>query len=281
MSPATFRHSVERVAPIKRAMRDAWNLPGAGYVEMAETLRPAVERLIDAAGIEPGMRVLDAATGTGIAAIEAARRGATVIGIDFAEALVAVAREQAAEAGQPDIRFDVADIENLPYDDASFDVVISSFGSIYAPRHDAVAFQLCRVLRPGGRLAFTTWQHAEPHCRLLTITAPYSPPPPPDGFSIFDWADPAHLREMLGEYVDDITLIEDDVPWIAASPSDACDFLFRRALGPTMHVFERLDLPQKLALHSDAIALFSHCMQPDGTVCLSRPYVLVTARRSA
>ncbi len=281
MTPAAFRHTAERVARVKQSMRNAWNLPGAGYLEMAETLRPAVERLIDAAGIAPGMRVLDAATGTGIAAIEAARRGACVTGVDFAGELVAVAREQAAAAGQPGIRFEVADIEDLPFADGSFDVVMSSFGSIFAPRHDAVAWQLCRVLRPGGRLAFTAWLREEPSCRLLTLTAPYTPPPPPDSFSIFDWSDPGHVRAILGPYVEDIALAEDDVPWVAPSPSDACDFLFQRALGPTMFVFQRLDLPQKLELHSDAIALLSECMEPDGSVRLSRPYVIVTARRPA
>ncbi len=281
MSPEAFRHTAERVAKVKQSMRRAWNLPGSGYVEMAETLRPAVERLVDAAGIEPGMRVLDAATGSGIAAIEAARRGAAVTGVDFAEGLIDVARELATTAGQPGIRFDVADVEELPYDDGSFDVVISSFGAIFAPRHDAVAWQLCRVLRPGGRLAFTAWLQEEPNCRLMTITARYSPPPPPDAFSVFDWSAPEHVRAMLGPYAEEIELERDDVPWIAPSPSDACDFLFQRALGPTMFVFQRLDLPQKLALHSDAIALLSQCLEPDGTVRLSRPYMVVTARRPA
>lgn len=279
--PGAFRHTAERVARVKQSMRHAWNLPGVGYVEMAETLRPAVERLVDAAGIRPGMRVLDAATGTGIAAIEAARRGAIVTGVDFAEDLITVAHEKAAAAGQPEIRFDVADIEDLPYDDGSFDVVISSFGAIFAPRHDVVAWQLSRVLRPAGRLALTAWLQEEPNCRLMTITAPYSAPPPPDSFSVFDWSDGGHVNTMLADYVEDIALSRDDVPWIAPSPSDACDFLFQRALGPTMFVFQRLDLPQKLALHSDAIALLSQCMEPDGTVRLSRPYVVVTARRLA
>ncbi|MEI2616091.1 MAG: methyltransferase domain-containing protein [Thermomicrobiales bacterium] len=281
MSSQPFRHTAEQVDRVKQSMRQAWNLPGAGYGEMAETLRPAVERLIDAAGIAPGARVLDGATGAGIAAIEAARRDAIVTGVDFAEELISVARELAGAAGQPAIHFDVGDIEDLPYDDASFDVVISSFGSIFAPRHDAVAYQLCRVLRPGGRLAFTAWLPEEPNCRLMTITARYTPPPPPGSFSVFDWSDPAHLDAMLGPYVEDISLIVDDVPWVASSPSDACDFLFQRALGPTMFVFQRLDLPQKLALHSDAIELLSTCMQADGTVRLSRPYVIVTARKPA
>lgn len=280
MKPERDRRSAEHAAT-KQSMRDAWNLPGQGYREMAETLRPAVGHLLDAAGVEPGMRVLDAATGTGIAAIEAARRGADVTGVDFAADLVAVARREVRTAALSAITFDVADIEDLPYDDVSFDAVISSFGAIYAPRHDVVAVQLCRVLRPGGRLAFTAWRYAEPHCRLLTITTPYVPPPPPGSFSLFDWAEPAHLHQMLGPFVDDIGMTDGDVPWVAPSPSDACDFLFERALGPTMHVFQRLDLPQKLALYGDAIALLSRSMEPDGSVRLSRPYVIVTATRSS
>ncbi|MCO5177359.1 MAG: methyltransferase domain-containing protein [Thermomicrobiales bacterium] len=272
--------TAERVARVKRSMQRAWNLPGAGYAEMAETLRPAVDHLIDVAGISPGARVLDAATGTGIAAIAAARRGAEVIGVDFAADLLAGAREQAASQRLPDIQFDLADIEELPYPDGAFDVVISSFGAIFAPQHSVVGRELCRVLRPGGRLAFTAWLNESPNCHLMTLTAPYTPPPPAGSDSVFDWSDIVHLRSMIGPWVDSIAIQDGDVPWLAPSLPDACDFLFHRALGPTMYVFQRLEIAQQLALHNDAIALLAGYLHSDGTVRVPRAYVVVAATRA-
>ena len=279
MANETSRIHAERVARVKQSMRRAWNLPGAGYIEMAETLRPAVERLIDVAGITPGARVLDAATGTGIAAIAAAQRGAQITGVDFADELLQVAREQAAQQNLNAIQFDLADIEDLPYPDGTFDTVISSFGSIFAPRHAVVGQQLCRVLRPGGTLAFTAWLNEAPNCHLMTITAPYTPSPPPGSDSVFDWSDIVHLRDILGPWSDDLVIHDGDVPWIAPSLADACDFLFYRALGPTMYVFQRLDATQQMALHNDAIALLSRYVQADGSVRIPRAYIIVVAKR--
>ncbi len=263
----------------KTTMQAAWNTPGAGYHEMAETLRPAVEHLLDFVPVVPGSRLLDAATGTGIAALEAARRGAIVTGVDFAPDLVSEARRAASEAGIESITFDVADIEQLPYADASFDAVISTFGSIFAPRHDVVASELTRILRPGGVLAFTSWKAQGPNLRLMTLMAPYVPPPPSDAFGVFDWGSRDYVNTMLAPYCEQITFAEGNVPWLAVSPSDAIEMLFYRSLGPTVYLFNSFDNATKLRCHNDATALMTDCLQPDGTIRLDRDYLLTRAIR--
>jgi ubiquinone/menaquinone biosynthesis C-methylase UbiE len=260
-------------------MRSAWNTPGAGYQEMAETLRPAAEHLLDDLPVQPGMRLLDAATGTGIAAIDAARRGAIVTGVDFAPDLVDEARRLARSAGVQGVSFEVADIEALPFEDATFDVAVSSFGAIFAPRHDVVAWQLARVLKSGGTLAFTAWVPEGPNYCLMTLTAPFTPPPPKDAFSSLDWGRPEYAREMLAPYFSNIEITRADVPWHAASPSDAFDFIFNRALGPTVYVYRRLSMNDQLAIHNDAIALFRECLNTDGSVTVPREYLLIRATR--
>lgn len=275
----SFRQPDAAVARVKGSMREAWNAPGAGYDEMAETLRPAVEHLLDFLPVQPRQRLLDAATGTGIAAIEAARRGALVTGVDFAPDLVAEARRKVSESGL-DVQCDVADIEALPYPDASFDAVISSFGAIFAPRHDVVAYELARVLRPGGVLAFSSWKPEGPNLCMMTLTAPFIPPPPPDAFSPLDWGDRDYVETMLSPYFADVTFAVGNCPLRASSVSDATAMLFERALGPTVYVFNRLELNAKRALLNAAAALFASCLEPAGSVNLRRDYLLVRGVRA-
>ena len=276
---AAFRQSESDVARVKQSMREAWNTPGAGYDEMAETLRPAMLHLLESVPVQPGQRLLDAATGTGLAAIEAARRGAHVTGLDFAHDLVAEARRKGTAAGV-EVQWDVADIEALPYLDQTFDAVISSFGAIFAPRHDVVVHELARVLKPGGVLAFSSWKPEGPNLCMMTLTAPYVPPPPPGAFSPLDWGEREYVLAMLSPYFDDITVDEGNCPLLASSVSDATAMLFERALGPTVYVFNRLDLDAKRAMLDDATALFASCLEPDGTVNLRRDYLLVRGLRA-
>lgn len=277
MAGSMFRLSSDEVAPGKAMMQAAWNTPGAGYNEMAETLRPAVEHVLDLLPVHRGLKILDAATGTGIAAIEAAKRGATVTGIDFAPDLVAEARRAADASEIRDISFDVGDIEQLPYPDESFDAVVSTFGSIFAPRHDVVASELTRVLRPGGVLIFSSWKPQGPNLRLMTLMAPYVPPPPPTAFSVFDWGTPDYVESLLDSFCATITFAEGNVPWLASTPSDAIEMLFQRSLGPTVYLFNNFDAETRLKVHNDAIQLMASCLQPDGSVRLDRDYLITRA----
>jgi len=133
---------------------DVWS--GASYERLAETYAPIHDRVVDALAIEPGSRVLDVACGTGGVALRAARAGANVVGIDISADQLAKARRAADEAGLP-IRFDEGDCQALPYPDAEFDAVGSSFGAIFAADHVRTAEELARVCRSGGRLVLTAW----------------------------------------------------------------------------------------------------------------------------
>ncbi len=277
MDGSNYRLTLEEVATGKAMMQTAWNTPGAGYHEMAETLRPAVDHVLDLLPVRPSMTILDAATGTGIAALEAARRGARVTGVDYAPDLVSEARRAATEAGINDISFDVCDIEQLSYPDDSFDAVVSTFGSIFAPRHDVVASELTRVLRPGGVLIFSSWKPQGPNFRLMTLMAPYVPPPPPTAFSVFDWGMPEYVKALLDPYCSTITFADGNVPWLASSPSDAIDMLFKRSLGPTVYLFGTFEAETQLRVHNDAVQLMTSGLQSDGSVRLDRDYLIARA----
>ena len=274
----TFERSEEEVARLKASMRQSWNVVGAGYHEMAAGFEPAVEHLLDFAGITEGMSVLDVATGTGITAIAAARRGATVAALDFAPDLLETGRELAQQAGV-DIAFQEGDAEKLPYPDAHFDAVVSTFGCMFVPRHDAVAYEMTRVLKPGGILAFATWKPEGPNCRLLSITAPYLPPRVQTLPSPLDWGHPEYLANLFADYVTAMRHADGDVPWLVESPTEALDMLFRRSLGPTVYTYRKFDHKTKLAVRADAMALMRECQLPDGTVRLSRDYLLTAATR--
>jgi 2-polyprenyl-3-methyl-5-hydroxy-6-metoxy-1,4-benzoquinol methylase len=273
-----FERSSDAVSNLKSAMRDAWNTPGVGYQEMAEGFTPAVEHLLDFAGIKPGMSILDVATGSGVAAIAAARRGATVTAIDFAPDLLEHARQIAADAGVS-VNFLHGDAEDLDFPDSSFDAVISTFGCMFAPRPDAVAYEMCRVLKPGGLLALATWKPEGPNYCLMNITAPYLPPRVQEIPSPLNWGRREHVAGLLSAYVADIRFDDGDAAWIVESPVEALDMLFRRCLGPTVYTYRKFDHQNKMAVRADAMALMRENQQPDGSVHLSRHYLLIAARK--
>ena len=128
----------------------------APFEHVAETIADVHDAVVEAAGPAEGKQWLDVACGTGDLAVRAARNGADVVGVDFAPPLVETAKKRASEAGLS-IDFRVGDAEALPFDDASFDVVISTFGVMFAPDQSRTAGELARVTRPGGRLALATW----------------------------------------------------------------------------------------------------------------------------
>src|ERR1700685_4437077 len=147
----------------------------SGLVEPVGTL------VLDRIGVEPGMDLLDVGTGSGgNVAIPAALRGATVVGCDVTPELFGHAQRRAAEAGV-EVEWVEADAQDLPFGDASFDRVISTFGAMFAPDHFRAAAELVRVCRPGGRIAMTTWVNDGFVGELFGLTGSFMPPPPPGG----------------------------------------------------------------------------------------------------
>lgn len=145
---------------------------------MAETAAEVHDDLVASLAPTPGERWLDIATGTGAVAARAARAGAHVIGVDIAPALIDTARQLAAAEGL-NVQFEVGDAERLEYRDASFDVVASAQGTMFAPDHEAVARELARVCRPGGRLGLTCWRPGGAIEKFFSLLAAFQPPPPP------------------------------------------------------------------------------------------------------
>jgi SAM-dependent methyltransferase len=204
------------------------------YPSMVETfLLPLGPRLVEACRIGPGMRVLDVAAGTGNASIPAAQRGADVVASDLTPELFVAGRERAEAAGV-ELEWVEADAENLPFEDESFDVVMSSIGAMFAPRHEAVADGLVRVCRPGGTIGLLSWTPEGMLGALFRTMGPFAAPPPPGAQPPPLWGSEDHLRELMGDRVVWRTL-ERDVLEITAfeQPRDYGEH-FKAFYGPTI-----------------------------------------------
>jgi SAM-dependent methyltransferase len=186
---------------------DMW---GTGdFKAVAEKIAGAGETLVEAASIEPGMDVLDVGCGTGNATIPAAKLGAGVTGLDASPGLIEIARELGADA-MVEVDWVVGDAQALPFEDDSFDRVVSIFGHMFAPDHRAAAEELKRVCRPGGRIAIACWTPQGKIGLMFKHMSVFNPPPP-EGFQPPAlWGTEEHVRELLG---DDATFERHDVEW--------------------------------------------------------------------
>jgi SAM-dependent methyltransferase len=187
--------AISALDQMKQGTRAMW--AAGDYPTIArQTLWPVGERVVRRAGIAPGEDVLDVACGTGNAALRAAAAGARVVGVDLTPELLAAGRELAAEAGVQ-IEWIEGDAEALPVADESFDVVLSVFGCMFAPRHRVAAAELARVLRPGGRLCLTAWTPGGDMGTFFKTVGAYMPPPPPGAELPLCWGDEAHVAALF------------------------------------------------------------------------------------
>ena len=185
---------------LKARHRAMW--ASGDYPSMVETwLLPLGPRLVEAAAIAPGMRVLDVAAGTGNASLPAAQAGADVTASDLTPELLEAGRRRAEAAGLT-LAWVEADAEHLPFEDASFDVVISAIGAMFAPHHQQTANELMRVCRPGGTIGLLSWTPEGMIGALLRTIGPFAPPPPPGAQPPPLWGSEAHLTELFGAGVD-------------------------------------------------------------------------------
>jgi 2-polyprenyl-3-methyl-5-hydroxy-6-metoxy-1,4-benzoquinol methylase len=174
----------------------------APFEDVADTIADVHRAVIDALGPAEGKQWLDVACGTGDLAEVAAAEGADVTGVDFAAPLIETAKRRAAERGL-DIDYHVGDAENLEgVEDASFDVVSSTFGVMFAPHHEAAAGELARVTRPGGRIGLATWVPDGGIGSMFRMMAQFQPPPPEGAGAPLDWGRPEHVRTLLGRAFD-------------------------------------------------------------------------------
>jgi ubiquinone/menaquinone biosynthesis C-methylase UbiE len=180
----------------RRRARRTW--AGGDWDACSRLVAPVGPVVLDAIGVDRGMDLLDVGTGSGgTLAIPAARRGAKVVGCDITPELFVHARRRAAEAGV-EVEWVEGDAQALPFDDASFDRVASTFGAMFAPDHARAAQELVRVCRPGGRIGMTTWANDGFAGELFRLTGSFMPPPPAGVGPPPLWGVEAHVREMFG-----------------------------------------------------------------------------------
>jgi ubiquinone/menaquinone biosynthesis C-methylase UbiE len=183
------------LARIKQGARATWaagDFPAVARL----TLWEVGPRIVDAVGVRPGEETLDVACGTGNAAIRAAEAGAQVTGVDLTPELFDAARREAAQAGVT-VDWVQGDAEELPFGEGSFDVVLSTFGCMFAPRHAVAASEIARVLRPGGRIGITAWTPEGGMGSFFRTVGTYMPPPPPIAQPPVLWGNEAHVRELF------------------------------------------------------------------------------------
>src|ERR1700683_2874467 len=184
-------NAADQFTTFKAAQREAWT----SFVPVEITTTPPAAQLVKFAQVSAGQRVLDVACGTGVVAVTAALRGAKASGLDLTPALLERAKKNAQIAGV-DVEFVEGDAEALPYPDASFDVVLSQFGHIFAPRPAVAIAEMLRVLKPGGTIAFSTWPAEFCIGRLFLLRDRYLPAP--SGFpSPTEWGDRATVQQRL------------------------------------------------------------------------------------
>jgi ubiquinone/menaquinone biosynthesis C-methylase UbiE len=262
-----------------RAMWAAGDFPKVAAQTVAE-VGPA---LVAAAGVGPGQRVLDVAAGSGNTAIPAARAGADVVASDLTPELFDAGRADAAAAGV-ELEWVEADAEALPFEDAAFDVVLSSFGAMFAPRHQVVADELLRVVRPGGTIGMANWTPAGVVGQFFLTLAPFMPPPPPGFVPPVLWGVEDHVRELFGDRVADLRF-ERRLQTVErfADPAAYIEF-YRENFGPTIVAYAATaDDPERRAALDAAMLDFAtrtNLGGPGEPARYAFEYLLVLARRA-
>ena len=225
---------MDPLAQFKEAQKQGWS----HFAPLEAATTPAAAQLVKHARIQPGQRVLDVACGTGVVAVTAARQGAQVTGLDLTPALLERAREN-AKIAQVSIDFHEGDAEALPFPDAAFDVVVSQFGHMFAPRPAVAIAEMLRVLKRGGTIAFSTWPPELFIGRTFALVGSFMPPPPPGVSPPPLWGDPAFVRQQLGDAVSDIFFDRATMTFPALSPQHYRQ-MFERTAGPVIKLVEML-----------------------------------------
>jgi SAM-dependent methyltransferase len=252
-TPTTIANPVNTdIAALKTHLRTTWM--DGNYDYFSRFMEASAVEFLHRLGIDPGTSLLDVACGSGQLALIAASLGANVSGVDIATNAILAARGRAALEGY-NIRFDEGDAEALPYAAASFDVVASLFGAMFAPRPELVAAELLRVCRPGGRIAMANWTREGFIGQMFKTFAPFIAPPGMPSPVL--WGDESTVRERLGAHVSDLRLTrviyQFNYPF---SPADVVEF-FRQNYGPTTRAFATLGAAGQASLRKELVELWA------------------------
>jgi SAM-dependent methyltransferase len=267
------------VADLKRTHRATW--AAGDYAAVAELIDQAPPRdLLAHMELRPGQDVLDVATGTGNAAIPAALAGAQVVGLDFTPELLATARRRAAEHTVA-IDWIEGDAEELPFEDHSFDRVLSVFGVQFAPRHELVARELARVCRPGGRIGLVNWTPQGLIGELLKTIGSYLPAPPEYASPPPLWGSEQHVRRLFADSPVELAFARGHNPWRFESAEHFVAFMEAR-YGPTLKARERLSAEGRWEdCRAEIVALAErHNEATDGSLLMNAEYLVVVGRHA-
>ncbi len=261
---------------IKSRQKATWM--SGDYAKFATYLTDGAMEFLAGCNLPSDAEILDVACGAGQTAIPMARQGNDVTGIDLADNLVAAARER-AEAESLDIRFDEGDAEQLPYEDASFDIVFSLIGAMFAPQPLLVAAEMARVCRPGGRIIMGNWTPSGFVGQMFKTMAAHVPPPAGIPAPTL-WGDEATVHERLDKYVSSMQLTRRLYPFKYPFGVSKVVAFFRDYYGPTNRAFNGLDAAGKVTLQHDLELLWArHNQSPSGVVFVEAEYLEVQAVR--
>ncbi len=258
------------------------------FTEIAAFMRQSGEAVVKSLGITTPLRVLDLGCGDGTTAVPLARLGAEVVGIDIARNLVDAGNKRAAQAGLQRLKFQEGDACNLQgVDDHSFDMTLSVFGAMFAPKPFDVAKEMVRVTKPGGRIVMGNWIPNDPTSfvsQLLKISSSFTPPPPEGFVSPMTWGVESHIIERFGQAgvpKEKISMLKDTFSFVSPdkSPAHVVE-TFRRFYGPTMNAFEAAQQGGKVEdLHNQLLQLAkAQNKSTDGSTSIPATFMRVTVR---
>jgi ubiquinone/menaquinone biosynthesis C-methylase UbiE len=263
-------------AQVKARQQQMW--ASGDFHAIALMIQPVAETLCQEAGLQAGWRVLDVATGSGNAAIAAARCGCEVAGIDYVPALLERGRRR-AEAEGVTVDLLEGDAEKIPFPAGSFDATISVFGAMFAPDHAQTAAELARVARPGGRIALATWTPDGFIGEMLKVVAAHVPPPPGIASPLL-WGSEAYLAELFGDQVESLAGTERAFTWRFRSAEEFVDY-FRAYYGPTLKAFEAVGEAGGESLYADLVSLVRrHACTGSGPVAVPATWLETVAVRA-
>ncbi|HEU0055814.1 MAG TPA: class I SAM-dependent methyltransferase [Gaiella sp.] len=262
---------------VKERQQTMW--ASGDFHAVAALIQPVAEDLCEAVDLRADWRVLDVATGSGNAALAAARRGCDVVGIDYVPALLARGRRR-AEAEGLDIDLVEGDAESIPFPDASFDAVLSVYGAMFAPDHAKTFAELARVCRPGGRIGLATWTPDGFIGEMLKVVSTHVPPAPGVASPLL-WGTKAYIGSMFGDTIDGLGCRERTFTFRFRSADGFVEY-FRDYYGPTLKAFEAVGDGGADELFSDLVALVrKHAGTSEGPVAIPATWLETVATRAA
>jgi SAM-dependent methyltransferase len=265
--------TTETILPSNTQGARTWGAGGERYDQVSRGIADAIEHAVNALDPQPGERILDVATGTGWAARRIAERGATVTGIDFGAGVIEAAKALSNGAG---IDFRVGDAEALAFPDNHFDAVISTFGTMFARNPEAVASELARVVRRGGRVSLANWAVGGSVHEMFKLIRSYKPAEDDPAPSPFEWGKTARVIELLGDQFE--LEFEVGTSFFRPESGEKAWATFSTGFGPVVTLLEVLSDEKAKALEADFIS-FHEAHRNGAGIVMRRPYVITKARR--